>query len=74
MMKAFGTFVASTLLIIVGMSILLGIQWLGWHGPKFLMISGPADNSLILSPLVFVPGLVLAIGSFAFAFIVWDKK
>ena len=54
-MALLGKCVAVLICWIVGMGILLGMQWLGWYGPEWLMWRTP-DEGLILSPVVWVPG------------------
>lgn len=56
-MKSFGQFVLGLLIIALDASILAGLQWLSWHCPHWLTVT--CDNTQVISPLVWVTGVVL---------------
>ena len=72
-MKLIGRIVSTVFLVATMLSILLGLQWLGWHGPQWIMMT-TAGGETIVSPALTVPGICTAFMSFVGIVFLWSSE
>lgn len=82
-MKVFGQMIATVVIVALSVANLLGLQWLAWHGPQWIMHTVEnnrafADNTigthLAVSPLVAVPMVLISCALLLALIPVWHKE
>lgn len=76
-MKLFGKVCLLTLIALMFIGSIIGIQLLSWYGPEWVMVT-TGDNGIVctkmLSPLIWAPGILFMSILVIQFFNVWETK